>query len=303
MAALICGALAYDTLMAFDGRFADHLLPDALHRLNVSFQAPRLRREFGGCAGNIAHGLRQLGGTPVPVATLGHDGADYLAHLRRQGIATEGVRQRFDAATAQAVVTTDLAHNQITVFHPGAMASEPGVDLPARGDIAIASVSPDQPGTMLRHAQALQARGIPFVFDPGQATTQLDRADLQRLTGCASWMAVNAYEADLLGERLGLDCAALSRRLRGVVVTDGDRGCVVWVDGVAQALAAEPAHAVLDPTGCGDAFRSALLYGLERGWSLSRSAALGNRIGAVKVASQGAQNYRLDLRGLAMPPP
>lgn len=300
MAALICGALAYDTLLTFDGRFADHLLPDALHQLNVSFQAPTLRREFGGCAGNIAYGLQQLGGTALPVATLGHDGADYLAHLHRQGIATDFVRQIDHVASAQAVVTTDREHNQITVFHPGAMAQGRGEDWQDRGDIAIASVSPDQPEAMQRHAQALWARGIPFVFDPGQACTQLDQADLRQLTEAASWMAVNAYEARLLTGRLGLDCAALSRRLRGLVVTDGGQGSVVWEAGMAQALPPHQPAAVLDPTGCGDAFRSALLYGLERGWSLRRSAALGNRVGAVKVASLGAQNYRLNPAALAL---
>jgi adenosine kinase len=294
MAALICGSLAFDTLMTFEGRFAQQILPDQLHRLNVSFQVPTLRREFGGCAGNIAYSLKLLGGSPLPVATLGSDGTDYLERLRALGICTRFVRQIGHAFTAQAMIMTDRDNNQITAFHPGAMADAQELVLESDHGIALASLSPDTHGSMLRSAGVLAAAGIPFVFDPGQALPMFDAPELDYLLGLARWVVANDYEACMLSERTGLDRAALSRRVAGLVVTLGAEGSEVWEQGRRTGVPPVRTERTLDPTGCGDAFRGALLYGLEAGWSLSRCAALGNHMGARKMASRGAQNYTMD---------
>jgi adenosine kinase len=294
MSALICGSLAFDSIMTFEGRFAEQILPDQLHILNVSFLVPALRREFGGCAGNIAYSLKQLGGTPLPMATVGSDGADYLARMQGQGISTEFVREVAGAYTAQAMIMTDRDNNQITAFHPGAMMQAHITRIEARSDIQLGMISPDGRDAMLQHAEQFKAAGIPFVFDPGQGLPMFDGVELAHFVELASWVAVNDYEAKMLCERTGLSLAELSRRVQGLVVTLGAQGCEVWVDGEKTTVAPVQAEAVLDPTGCGDAFRGALLFGLEQGWPLARCAALGNRVGALKIASRGGQNYRLD---------
>ncbi|MES2423881.1 MAG: carbohydrate kinase family protein [Pseudomonadota bacterium] len=295
MAALICGSLAFDTLMGFEGRFAQQILPDRLHQLNVAFQVPTLRREFGGCAGNIAYSLKLLGGTPLPVATLGSDGAGYLQRLHTLGIATRFVQQTDHAFTAQAMVITDRDNHQITAFHPGAMVHAQPLDLGMDHGIALASLSPDTHASMLRNARLFAAAGIPFVFDPGQALPMFTGAELDDLLSLARWVVANDYEACMLSERTGLGRAALSRRVDGLVVTLGAEGSEVWEQGCKAAIPPVQATALCDPTGCGDAFRGALLYGLEAGWSLQRCAVLGNHMGARKIASQGAQNYTVDL--------
>ena len=295
MSSVICGSLAFDTIMSFEGRFAEQILPDQLHILNVSFLVPALRREFGGCAGNIAYSLKQLGGTPLPMATVGNDGAGYLARLKAQGISTEFVREVGDTYTAQAMIMTDRDNNQITAFHPGAMMQAHTTRIEARSDIRLGMISPDGRDAMLQHAEQFKAAGIPFVFDPGQGLPMFDGRELAHFVELASWVTVNDYEARMLCDRTGLSCAELSRRVRGLVVTLGEQGCEVWIDGEKTLVAPVQAEAVVDPTGCGDAFRGALLFGLEQGWSLARCAALGNRVGACKIASRGGQNYTLDL--------
>ena len=295
MSALICGSLAFDSIMTFEGRFAEQILPDQLHILNVSFLVPALRREFGGCAGNIAYSLKLLGGTPLPMATVGSDGADYLARMRAPGISTEFVREVEGAYTAQAMIMTDRDNNQITAFHPGAMMQAHVTRIEARSDIRLGMISPDGREAMLQHAEQFKAAGIPFVFDPGQGLPMFDGPDLAHFVELASWVSVNDYEARMLCERTGLSCAELSRRVQGLVVTLGAQGCEVWVDGEKTAVPPVQAEAVVDPTGCGDAFRGALLFGLEQGWSLARCAELGNRVGARKIASRGGQNYSLDV--------
>ncbi len=294
MSAVICGSLAFDTIMSFEGRFSEQILPDQLHILNVSFLVPALRREYGGCAGNIAYGLRQLGGTPLPMATLGSDGADYLARMKAQGISTEFVREIADVYTAQAMIMTDRDNNQINAFHPGAMMRAHLSRIEPRADIKLGMISPDGRDAMLEHAEQFGVAGIPFVFDPGQGLPMFDGAELAHFVELASWVAVNDYEARMLCERTGLSCAEISRRVRGLVVTLGAEGCEAWVDGRRTSLPPVQADAVVDPTGCGDAFRAALLFGLEQGWPLARCAALGNRMGAHKIASRGGQNYTLD---------
>jgi adenosine kinase len=294
MSSVICGSLAFDNIMSFEGRFSEQILPDQLHILNVSFLVPALRREYGGCAGNIAYSLRQLGGTPLPMATVGNDGADYLARMKKQGISTEFVREVDDAYTAQAMIMTDRDNNQITAFHPGAMMQAHLSRIEARSDIRLGMISPDGRDAMLQHAEQFKAAEIPFVFDPGQGLPMFDGQELAHFVELASWVTVNDYEGRMLCDRTGLSSAELSRRVQGLVVTLGAEGCEVWVDGEKTLVAPVKAEAVVDPTGCGDAFRGALLFGLEQGWSLARCAALGNRVGALKIASRGGQNYTLD---------
>lgn len=294
MSAVICGSLAFDTIMSFEGRFSEQILPDQLHILNVSFLVPALRREYGGCAGNIAYSLRQLGGIPLPMATIGSDGADYLARMRSQGISTEFVREVAGVYTAQAMIMTDRDNNQITAFHPGAMMQAHISRIKARSDIKLGMISPDGRDAMLQHAEQFKAAGIPFVFDPGQGLPMFDGQELAHFVDLANWVTVNDYEARMLCDRTGLSCAEISRRVHGLVVTLGAKGCEVWIAGEKTVVPPVQAEVVVDPTGCGDAFRGALLFGLEQGWSLARCAALGNRVGAHKIASRGGQNYTLD---------
>jgi adenosine kinase len=294
MAAVICGSLAFDTIMSFEGRFAEQILPAQLHILNVSFLVPSLRRDFGGCAGNIAYSLKLLGGTPLPMGAVGSDGGDYLQRLEHLGIATQFVLRVDDTYTAQAMIMTDRDNNQITAFHPGAMMQAHQVRVQARSDIKLGMISPDGRDAMLQHAQQFKAAGIPFVFDPGQGLPMFDGKELAGFVDQATWVTVNDYEGKMLSERTGWSSAEISRRVDGLVVTLGGEGCEVWVNGEKTLVPPVKAAAVVDPTGCGDAWRGALLYGLEQGWSLARCAELGNQVGAIKIASRGPQNYTLD---------
>ena len=293
MAALICGSLAFDTIMDFEGRFAEQILPDQLHILNVSFLVPALRRDFGGCAGNIAYSLKLLGGEPLPMATVGSDGADYLARLEALGIATQYVKAVGDTYTAQAMIMTDRDNNQITAFHPGAMMQAHTTRIEPRPDVKLGIISPDGRDAMLQHAQQFVDCGIPFVFDPGQGLPMFDGKELARFIEQATWVTVNDYEGKMLGERTGWSSAEISRRVEGLVVTLGGEGCEVWIDGEKTIVPPVKAREIVDPTGCGDAWRGALLHGLEQGWPLARCAELGNRVGAAKIASRGPQNWML----------
>ena len=300
MASLICGSLAFDSIMDFEGRFADQILPDQLHILNVSFLVPALRRDFGGCAGNIAYGLKLLGGEPLPMATLGSDGAEYLARFNRLGISTEFVGQVDDALTAQAMIMTDRDNNQITAFHPGAMMQAHRTLIAARSDIKLGIISPDGRDAMVQHAEQFQAAHIPFIFDPGQGLPMFDGPELAHFVSLATWVTANDYEGKMLSDRTGWSSAEISKRLTGgLIVTLGAHGSEVWVDGERTMVPPVEAAAVVDPTGCGDAYRGALLYGLEKGWPLVRCAALGSRVGALKIAQRGPQNYSLDTLSLS----
>ncbi|MDO5626610.1 MAG: carbohydrate kinase family protein [Pseudomonadota bacterium] len=294
MATLICGSLAFDTIMDFEGRFAQQILPEQLHILNVSFLVPSLRRDFGGCAGNIAYAMRQLGGTPLPMAAVGNDGDDYLERLRTLGISTEFVRREAGTYTAQAMIMTDRDNNQITAFHPGAMQQAHLTRIASRPDIRLGIIAPDGRDAMLQHAEQLHAAGIPFVFDPGQGLPMFDGPELAHFVEMADWVTVNDYEGRMLCERMGVTLPALSERVRGLIVTLGGEGCEVWEGGVKTHVPPVSPAEVVDPTGCGDAWRGALLFGLEQGWALPRCAALGNRLGALKIAVRGPQNYVLD---------
>ncbi|MBJ2158674.1 carbohydrate kinase family protein [Variovorax sp. IB41] len=300
MAAVICGSLAFDTIMTFEGRFADQILPDQLHILNVSFLVPGLRRDFGGCAGNIAYSLNALGGTALPMATLGSDGADYLERMRSLGIDTEFVRQLDDTFTAQAMIMNDVDNNQITAFHPGAMQQAHITKVAARDDIKVGIIAPDGREAMLQHAEQFAAAGIPFVFDPGQGLPMFDGDALKHFVELASWVVVNDYEGKMLSQRTGWSLAEISKRVRGLVVTLAAEGCEVWTDGEREHVPGVTPTAVVEPTGCGDAWRGALLFGLEKEWPLAQCAALGNRIGALKIAQRGPQNYQVDRKALGL---
>jgi adenosine kinase len=302
MAAIICGSLAFDSIMNFGGKFADQILPDQLHNLNVSFFVPTLRREFGGCAGNIAYALKQLGGTPLIMATVGSDGADYTKRIAALGMSTEFVREVSDAYTAQAMIMTDTNNNQITAFHPGAMMQAHITKVTARADVKIGIVSPDGRDAMLEHAEQFSAAGIPFVFDPGQGLPMFEGKDLARFIDLATWVTVNDYEGKMLCDRTGLSSSEISKKVKGLIVTLGEQGCEVWVDGIKTIITPVKASSVVDPTGCGDAFRGALLFGLEKGWPLAQCAKLGNQLGAIKIAQRGGQNYQLNLNALDLQP-
>ncbi|TFY96353.1 carbohydrate kinase family protein [Ramlibacter humi] len=291
MAAVICGSLAFDTIMNFEGRFAQQILPDQLHILNVSFLVPSLRRDFGGCAGNIAYSLKLLGGTPLPMATLGTDGDTYLQRLKQLGISTEFVRQLEGHYTAQAMIMTDLDNNQITAFHPGAMTQAHVTKIAARPDIKLGIISPDGRDAMLQHAEQFKAAGVPFVFDPGQGLPMFDGKELAGFIEQSTWVTVNDYEGKMLSERTGWSSADISKRVQGLVVTLGHEGCEVWTHGEKTLVPPVKAAEVVDPTGCGDAWRGALLHGLEQGWPLAKCAELGNCVGALKIASRGPQNW------------
>ena len=293
MAVLICGSLAFDTIMHFEGRFKEQILPEQLHILNVSFLVPQLQRDYGGCAGNVAYGLKLLGGVPLPMATLGNDGESYMNRLKHLGIATDFVKMVNDNYTAQAMIMTDLDNNQITAFHPGAMMQAHTTQVEKRSDISLGIVSPDGRDAMIQHAEQFAAAGIPFVFDPGQGLPMFDGDSLRHFITQATWVTVNDYEGKMLTERTGWDAAEISSKVKGLIITLGAHGCEVWQDRQKTLVAPVKAEAVVDPTGCGDAWRSALLFGLDQGWDLVRCAELGNKMGALKIASRGPQNYVL----------
>ena len=296
MAILICGSLAFDTITTFPGRFAQQILPEQVHILNVSFLVPSMRKEFGGCAGNIAYSLKQLGGEPLVMAALGKDGALYRNHFEQLGLSLQHVLTVDDDYTAQAIIITDQDNNQITAFHPGAMGQAHRLQITADPAITLAIVAPDGRDAMIQHAAQLRAAGIPFVFDPGQGLPMFDGDDLKRFISQATWVAVNDYEAKLLADRTGQSLADISKaaHLQGLIETLGADGCNVYIQGEKTHVPGVKAAAVVDPTGCGDAFRGGLLFGLSQGWDLVRSVALANRIGAIKIAVAGPQNYTLD---------
>ena len=287
---LICGSVAFDTIAVFEGRFKDHILPDRIHALSVSFLVPQMRREFGGCAGNIAYNLKLLGGQPLPVATVGNDAEDYLKRFAQLGIDTRHVRVLPDMLTAQCFITSDLDDNQITAFHPGAMdrsADNHAQDTQARWAI----VAPDSKAGMMAHVERFAQAGTPFVFDLGQAMPLFDGDDLQAVLGKASALAVNDYEASVVEQRTGMRIEQIADKLQAVVVTRGAQGATLYTPGQSFDIAPVKPDAVVDPTGCGDAHRAGLLYGLTRGWSWEKSCMLGNVMGAIKIAHRGPQNH------------
>jgi adenosine kinase len=258
---------------------------------------PALRKEYGGCAGNIAYGLKMLGGEPLPMAAVGPDASDYLARFQKLGINTRLVMVDKSSYTALCTIFTDKSNNQITGFHPGAMANAHqnliGVDEKEKG-VTIGIISPDGRDAMWAHAHQFKKAGIPFIFDPGQQLPVFNGDEHREIIQMADYVTLNDYEADLLKEKTGWSVEQISHKVKAVVVTLAEKGCTVVAQGVSLHIPGEKAAQVVDPTGCGDAFRAALLYGLERGWSLPRCCELGNKIGAIKIASQGGQNWQMD---------
>ena len=299
MKTLICASLAYDSIMVFPGRFKDHILPDQVHILNVSFLVPTLRQEFGGCAGNIAYNLKLLGGDPMPLGTVGDNAAEYLARLDSLGIDRSGILQVPQTFTAQAFITTDLDSNQITAFHPGAMSFSQRAHVPAHVPIALALVGPDGREGMLSHVAELAERDIPFVFDPGQAMPLFDGEDLRDLIGKASYVAVNDYEAKLLADKTGLSLAEVARGLDALFVTLGAQGSEVHAGGRVYAIAPAPVERVADPTGCGDAYRAGLLHGIAMGLDWETTGRLASVMGAIKVEHHGGQNHQVSRDAIA----
>lgn len=287
---LVCGSMAFDTIAVFEGRFKEHILADRIQSLSVSFLVPSMRKEYGGCSGNIAYNMNLLGGKPVPVATVGEDAGEYMERLSGLGIDTSRVKVVPGTFTAQCFITTDLDDNQITAFHPGAMSFAADNDL-SDADAAWAIVAPDAKEGMFAHAERLHQRGIPFIFDLGQAMPLFDGADLERMLKMAQALTVNDYEAGVVEQRTGRSMADIAQTLQAVVVTRGAEGATLMTGGKTIAIAPVKATQVVDPTGCGDAQRGGLLYGLTSGWNWEDSCRLGNVMGALKIASRGPQNH------------
>ena len=291
MAALVCGSLAYDTVMVYPGRFRDHILPDKIHLLNVSFVVPTLRRYFGGCAGNIAYNLRLLDCDGHAMGTVGHDFGPYREWMEKNAMSTRHVKVLDDEYTAQAYITTDLDANQLTAFHPGAMTHSWRQQVPTDGSITIGVCAPDGSEGMIAHASQFASAGIPFIFDPGQAMTLFGGPELATFVEQATWVTVNDYEATLLEERTSLSTGELAARVEAYVVTRGAEGSIVHTGGRRVEIPAVRAAAVVDPTGCGDAYRAGLVYGLERGLDWETTGRIASLMGAIKIAVRGTQNH------------
>jgi len=296
---LVCGSLAFDTIMVFPDRFSRHILADQTHMLSVSFMVSEMRREFGGCAGNSAYNLRGIGGDPVVMATLGQDGDAYSARFAELGIAHDGVRTIDETYTAQAFIITDLDDNQITAFHPGAMNHSHVSRVSDVSDVALGIVAPDGKQGMRDHLAQFSAAGIPVLFDPGQGLPMFDSGELTEMIEHATYVAVNDYEGKLLTERTGLSVAAIAERVDALVVTQGAWGSTIYAEGRTHNIPAVRPAAEVDPTGCGDAYRAGLLYGIAQGWDWERTGRLASVLGSVKIASRGAQNHDVNRETIA----
>ncbi|CAK0771457.1 adenosine kinase [Gammaproteobacteria bacterium] len=292
MSALICGSFAYDTIMVFNDRFKNHILPEQVHILNVSFLVPELRREYGGCAGNIAYNLHLLGGKALPMATVGEDFGPYAEWMDRCGIDRRYLKVVERTYTAQAFITTDQDDNQITAFHPGAMSFSHHNRADQAAGITLAIVSPDGREGMIEHAQQLAGANIPFIFDPGQGMPMFDGPELLTFLDLATWATFNDYEAELLRERTGQSLHDLAKRVECLIVTRGAQGSDFYTKNTRIEIPCVPAHTIADPTGCGDAFRSGLLYGLMGGMDWETTGRIASLMGAIKIEHPGTQNHR-----------
>jgi adenosine kinase len=289
---LICGSLAYDTIMVFHDHFKHHILPEQIHILNVSFLVPDMRREYGGCAGNIAYNLRLLGGDPLIMATVGDDYGPYKQRLGHLGFDTTHVKEVPGTFTAQAFITTDLADNQITAFHPGAMGQSHLNRIGDARGAGLGIVSPDGRQGMLDHARQFFDAGIPFVFDPGQGMPMFDGADLLEFLRLADYCTVNDYEAKMLADRTGKPLEELAKSVKALIVTLGGDGSEIYADGQRIAIPSVKADELVDPTGCGDAYRAGLLYGIGQGWGWEKTGRLASLMGSIKIAHRGGQNHK-----------
>jgi len=291
MSTLICGSIAFDSIMVFRGRFKDHILPEQVHILNVAFLVPQLRREYGGTAGNIAYSLMLLGGDPLPMATVGSDAAAYLQRFEALGINRRHLREVDGSYTAQAFITTDLDDNQITAFHPGAMAQSHLNEVPGDGSVRLGIVAPDGREGMIAHANQFASHGIPFIFDPGQGLPMFDAAELESFLDQATYAVFNDYEAQLVVDKTGLPIETLARKVGALIVTRGGQGSDVYVGGRVLHIPVARTRRVADPTGCGDAYRAGLLYGLANGMDWETTGRLAAVMGALKIEHSGAQNH------------
>jgi len=294
MSALICGSIAFDTIMVFHDHFKHHILPEQVHILNVSFLVPDLRREFGGCAGNIAYNLRLLGGDGLPMATVGADFEPYAEWMDRCGISRQRLRVLSDSYTAQAYITTDQDDNQITAFHPGAMNFSHLNRVGDAPEASIGIVSPDGRQGMIEHARQFAEAGVPFIFDPGQGLPMFGEEDLLRFVDQATWLTCNDYESKLIEQRTGLGPERLAERLEGMIVTLGGEGSRVYTKNRQLVIPSAPAERLEDPTGCGDAYRAGVLYGLMNGMDWETTGRIGALLGAIKIEQPGTQNHAFE---------
>jgi len=299
MSTLICGSIAYDSIMVFNGRFADHILPQQVHILNVAFLVPEMRREFGGCAGNIAYNIKLLGGDAWPMATVGQDSQPYLDRLDQLNISRRFVQKIDTRYTAQAFITTDIDNNQITAFHPGAMSDSHLNRIPGDGSIKLGIVAPDGRAGMLQHADECAAHGIPFIFDPGQGLPMFSVDAVRLLTDRATYLAVNDYEAKLLTDRTQLSLDELAKRVRALVVTHGASGSQIYVEGKTLQIPIAPVREPVDPTGCGDAYRAGLLVGISEQLDWETTGRLAATMGSIKIEHSGGQNHVADRGSIA----
>jgi adenosine kinase len=290
--ALICGSMAWDTIMVFKDRFSNHILPDKIHRLNVSFLVPGLRREFGGCAGNIAYNLKLLGDIGYPMATVGRDFGPYREWMSKQGVPADHIKVFDSEHTAQAFITTDLDDNQITAFHPGAMQQSHANKVSDAKDVAIGIVAPDGRDGMIQHAEQFAAARIPFIFDPGQGLPLFGGDDIKRFVDQATWVAVNDYEWELVQQKTGWTAKDVTQRVKALIVTRGAQGSVINTPEGEIEVPCAKAKAVVDPTGCGDAYRAGLLHGLLHGLDWRTTGRIASLLGAIKIESLGTQNHR-----------
>jgi adenosine kinase len=296
MSALICGSMAYDTIMVFHDKFKHHILPEKVHILNVSFLVPVMRREYGGCAGNIAYNLNLLGEEPLIMATVGHDFEPYSEWLSENGLSSQFIHILDNQYTGQAYITTDEDDNQITAFHPGAMNFSHVNFVPTdNNDISIGIVSPDGKDGMLLHAQQFVEADIPFIFDPGQGMPMFNGAELLKFIDQATWMTLNDYESELMQERTGLSLEQMAERVQALIVTLGSKGSRIYTQGQVIDIPAAQPNAINDPTGCGDAYRAGLLYGLMNELDWEVTGRIASLLGAIKIEHHGTQNHRFDM--------
>lgn len=294
MPTLICGSFAYDTIMVFNDRFKNHILPDQVHILNVSFVVPEMTREFGGCAGNIAYNLKLLGGDPLPMGAVGTDFGDYYARLGRFGINHTHVRTMEDAFTAQCFITTDMDDNQINAFHPGAMNLAHLIHVNEAEGVELGIISPDGPQGMLAHGEQFAAAGIPFLFDPGQQLPRFDAAELIRMIEQSTWIALNDYESRLLHDRTGYGVEELLEHVEAVIITLGGRGSIIHTRDGQHEIPAVVVATEIDPTGCGDAYRAGLLYGIANRLDWPTTGRIASLMGAIKIEHRGTQNHSFE---------
>ncbi len=293
MYTLICGSMAYDTIMVFHDHFKNHILPDKVHMLNVAFLVPEMRREFGGCAGNIAYNLKAIGGEPMIMATVGDDFGVYRGRLESLNISQAHIRHIPNSFTAQAFITTDLDDNQITAFHPGAMSQSHENKVSDVAKVSLGIVAPDGRDGMLQHAQQFRDASIPFIFDPGQGLPMFNGEDLLQFVDIADYVTVNDYEAQLLQERTGLSLEQIAAKVKALIVTRGGEGSQIFNDGKLIEIPCVKASELVDPTGCGDAYRAGLLYGIQNGMDWQTTGRLASLLGSIKIASRGGQNHQI----------